>query len=1081
VFKVEEVRGRRVDPSGDVEYLIKWEGYASDENTWEPAENVSKDLISDWRERKRAKAAAEYAAAEAKRAAKVFKPRPAPEAPKAAGIVTSSPTDGGSASKALREPAPDAAKKAAALNAYQDARARATLPKAREAGSRQPEGEREGRQPLSGGMTKREQTSPGDDAEAGLASRQATIVREETRRRNMASKERPQPVRSARVEGNAEPPAKLAKRGPGRPRADDMTELEIERARVRREQRERKRQAQAEASDSDSGPELVMGKRKPGRPNKEESAQIARDRQHKAERRMAQHAQWKPGDPPIKRGRGRPTKEEAEARAAAVAAGIPMFKGQAAGSAATSAPKPPAALTALGRPASAGSRVPGTGGAGDGKKRSAAMAARAERMAAMVSSGQGSAAAAQGTGGMPKRPDADSVAFGSSFASSEDEFGACADDGGDQLASEPEEVLEEDIDGPSCGRAAATAASFSQRRPPVAAAGVNASMGVSGACAISRKPGGAALLAALAPLVPKSGSGGSGAGGSSGGGAGGGDICGAGGGSSSCGADCRDSAGGGAGYRIRRKVGASAREDAEATEFAVPLTGADSWHGVAASPSPPPAAHVWTPAAPVSATTQPTTTQPGGPLDRPPTVSHAAEEPEEEPAGFAPTAGAPASSAAAPSAAPAPPMPDIEAIRGALARAAAECCGNIGWSAAAPGVGFGPSALGRTFGAGATAGNGGWGFGRPVGWGGRPQAAQFAEKPRPADLLASASALMPSSFRPPAQQPLQGPQPEQEPQPQHEMGHSAPQQQLSQQQLSQQHLSQQQFSQQQLAQPQLAQPQLAQQQLAQQQLAQQQLSQQQRYAADPRCGVSDRWCGGGGCADPRLGAGGAAVGGSVPGAAGGGLGSRLGAGAPMVGACMAPGSNGGMGRGGSVGCGCIGGRGMCGGGLGLGGLCAGGMGTCDGVNHSVCCSMGGGMAGRGACGYQGMGGGFGGGGGFGMSGHGDTLCGPGFGAAGFGGARCGGGGYAGSQQYDAAGLSAGGCQGGGFGGACQGGGFSGASCSGCQGARSCAGYGCHASPGAAGGADIGAGTMGGGDQQQLLDQLMHAFDTSRNS
>ena len=28
----------------------KWEGYASEENTWEPVDNVSDDLIAEWRE-----------------------------------------------------------------------------------------------------------------------------------------------------------------------------------------------------------------------------------------------------------------------------------------------------------------------------------------------------------------------------------------------------------------------------------------------------------------------------------------------------------------------------------------------------------------------------------------------------------------------------------------------------------------------------------------------------------------------------------------------------------------------------------------------------------------------------------------------------------------------------------------------------------------------------------------------------------------------------------------------------------------------------------------------------------------------
>ncbi|EOD41789.1 hypothetical protein EMIHUDRAFT_194308 [Emiliania huxleyi CCMP1516] len=46
-FRVEQVRGRRRGRSGGIEYLIKWEGYASEENTWEPVENVSDDLIAE--------------------------------------------------------------------------------------------------------------------------------------------------------------------------------------------------------------------------------------------------------------------------------------------------------------------------------------------------------------------------------------------------------------------------------------------------------------------------------------------------------------------------------------------------------------------------------------------------------------------------------------------------------------------------------------------------------------------------------------------------------------------------------------------------------------------------------------------------------------------------------------------------------------------------------------------------------------------------------------------------------------------------------------------------------------------------
>ena len=48
VFKVESIRTKRRGPKGTTEYLIKWEGYASDVNSWEPAEHVGDEAISEY-------------------------------------------------------------------------------------------------------------------------------------------------------------------------------------------------------------------------------------------------------------------------------------------------------------------------------------------------------------------------------------------------------------------------------------------------------------------------------------------------------------------------------------------------------------------------------------------------------------------------------------------------------------------------------------------------------------------------------------------------------------------------------------------------------------------------------------------------------------------------------------------------------------------------------------------------------------------------------------------------------------------------------------------------------------------------
>lgn len=54
-FSVEKILGKRKN-QGEVEYLIKWEGYASDENTWEPIDNLNcPSLINQYEEEEAAK------------------------------------------------------------------------------------------------------------------------------------------------------------------------------------------------------------------------------------------------------------------------------------------------------------------------------------------------------------------------------------------------------------------------------------------------------------------------------------------------------------------------------------------------------------------------------------------------------------------------------------------------------------------------------------------------------------------------------------------------------------------------------------------------------------------------------------------------------------------------------------------------------------------------------------------------------------------------------------------------------------------------------------------------------------------
>jgi hypothetical protein len=49
-YMVEKVLNKRVSADGAVEYLIKWDGYETEESTWEPKENLTniRHLIKDY-------------------------------------------------------------------------------------------------------------------------------------------------------------------------------------------------------------------------------------------------------------------------------------------------------------------------------------------------------------------------------------------------------------------------------------------------------------------------------------------------------------------------------------------------------------------------------------------------------------------------------------------------------------------------------------------------------------------------------------------------------------------------------------------------------------------------------------------------------------------------------------------------------------------------------------------------------------------------------------------------------------------------------------------------------------------------
>jgi chromobox protein 1 len=56
-YIVEEVIGKRLNPKGKTQYLIKWEGYSVEESTWEPLENLMniKSLIKIYEDKSKKK------------------------------------------------------------------------------------------------------------------------------------------------------------------------------------------------------------------------------------------------------------------------------------------------------------------------------------------------------------------------------------------------------------------------------------------------------------------------------------------------------------------------------------------------------------------------------------------------------------------------------------------------------------------------------------------------------------------------------------------------------------------------------------------------------------------------------------------------------------------------------------------------------------------------------------------------------------------------------------------------------------------------------------------------------------------
>ena len=62
VFSVEKIVSKRV-AGGKTQYLLKWKGYDSDENTWEPEENLDcQDLLEEFNKKAKGRDAAATAA-----------------------------------------------------------------------------------------------------------------------------------------------------------------------------------------------------------------------------------------------------------------------------------------------------------------------------------------------------------------------------------------------------------------------------------------------------------------------------------------------------------------------------------------------------------------------------------------------------------------------------------------------------------------------------------------------------------------------------------------------------------------------------------------------------------------------------------------------------------------------------------------------------------------------------------------------------------------------------------------------------------------------------------------------------------